>query len=102
MFSNYVLKLSAFIAGVVMLASSWLASAQEPTDQSSSIICGDTVSINEDADPLYRSLAKAAGQSPRWNFHKYLIDREGMLAGSYDSAVEPRSNTVVKAIERLL
>jgi glutathione peroxidase len=54
------------------------------------------------ADPLYRTLAQAAGESPRWNFHKYLIDREGKLAGSFGSAVEPRSDTLVNAIERLL
>lgn len=54
------------------------------------------------ADPLYRTLAKAAGESPRWNFHKYLIDREGRLAGSFGSAVEPRSEKLVNAIEGLL
>lgn len=196
MFSNHFLKLSAFIAGVVMLASSWLASAQEPTDQSSAKICSDTASYavrkldseelvnfcevykdkvvlvvntasrcgytyqyedleklyseyrdrgfvvvgfpsndfgnqepgkekqiktfcrltygvqfpmhaktrvkGANADPLYLSLAKAAGQSPRWNFHKYLIDREGKLSGSYSNSVEPRSDTLINAIERLL
>jgi glutathione peroxidase len=54
-----------------------------------------------DADPLYRTLADAAGESPGWNFHKYLIDREGRLAGSFGSSVEPRSRTLVGAIERL-
>jgi len=58
--------------------------------------------VGEDADPLYRLLARAAGQSPRWNFHKYLIDREGKLAGSFRSAVEPRSSALIEAIERLL
>ena len=56
----------------------------------------------QDADPLYQSLADAAGQSPHWNFHKYLIDREGGLAGSYGSSIEPGSDTLVDAIERLL
>jgi len=56
----------------------------------------------QDADPLYRTLADAAGQSPSWNFHKYLIGRDGRLAGSYGSSVEPRSDTIVQAIERLL
>ena len=54
------------------------------------------------ADPLYQTLANAAGQSPRWNFHKYLIDRNGGLAGSYNSSVEPRSTTLINAIEQLL
>ena len=56
----------------------------------------------KEADPLYQSLAIAAGQSPGWNFHKYLIDREGRLAGSYGSSVEPESDKLVKAIEQLL
>ncbi len=56
----------------------------------------------EDADPLYRSLADAAGQSPRWNFHKYLLDRKGRLVGSYGSSVEPLSGTMIGAIEQLL
>ena len=56
----------------------------------------------KDADPLYQILASAAGQYPRWNFHKYLIDRDGRLVGSFNSSVEPRSNELVDAIEQLL
>ncbi|MCP3870712.1 MAG: glutathione peroxidase [Gammaproteobacteria bacterium] len=63
---------------------------------------GKTRVRGEDAKPLYRSLADAAGQSLRWNFHKYLSDREGRPAGSYGSNVEPRSGTLIEAIERLL
>ena len=29
------------------------------------------------ANPLYQELAKATGQAPGWNFHKYLVDRSG-------------------------
>ena len=54
------------------------------------------------ADPLYRALGQLAGEYPRWNFHKYLIDRDGRLAGSYPSQVRPESSTLVDAIERLL
>lgn len=56
----------------------------------------------EDADPFYAALARAAGHSPRWNFHKYLIDRQGRLVGSYSSFVKPQSETLTKAIEKLL
>ncbi len=56
----------------------------------------------DDADPIYKALARAAGHSPGWNFHKYLIDREGQLVGSYSSSVKPRSDQLVEAIERLL
>ncbi|MDP6123263.1 MAG: glutathione peroxidase [Arenicellales bacterium] len=55
----------------------------------------------ENADPLYLALTSIAGP-PRWNFHKYLIDREGRLVGSYTSFVKPESRTMTRAIEKLL
>lgn len=56
----------------------------------------------KDADPFYVALASAAGQSPSWNFHKYLLDREGRLVGSYSSFVKPQGEKLTKAIEKLL
>jgi glutathione peroxidase len=52
------------------------------------------------ADPLYRKLGSLAGEYPRWNFHKYLLDRDGKLVGSFPSAVRPDS--LVGRIESLL
>ncbi len=54
------------------------------------------------AEPLYRALAKEAGQYPRWNFHKYLLSREGRVVGSFGSTVRPESDELVEAIESLL
>ena len=54
------------------------------------------------ASPLYRQLGKLGGEAPGWNFHKYLIDREGRVVGSFASRVEPRSDELVSRIERLL
>jgi glutathione peroxidase len=42
------------------------------------------------------------GQAPGWNFHKYLIDRQGKQVSSFASAVEPGSPPLVKAIEAAL
>lgn len=57
----------------------------------------------ERADPLYRALAQlAGGDYPRWNFHKYLLDREGRLVGSFASSVAPDSDQLIKAIEAAL
>lgn len=56
----------------------------------------------ETADPLYKQLGDLAGEYPRWNFHKYLIDRDGNLAGSYSSMTRPQSGRLVRAIEGLL
>jgi glutathione peroxidase len=54
------------------------------------------------ANPLYAALAKATGQSPGWNFHKYLIDRNGKVVASFASKVEPDSLPLVSAIEKAL
>ena len=54
------------------------------------------------ADPLFRVLAERAGEYPRWNFHKYLLDREGRLVKSFSTRTEPESAEVVAAIEALL
>jgi glutathione peroxidase len=55
-----------------------------------------------DANPLYGELAAKTGQKPRWNFHKYLIDRSGTRVASFASNVEPGSSELVTQIERLL
>ena len=54
------------------------------------------------ADPLFTRLAEAAGRYPKWNFHKYLVDREGRVVDNFLSWTSPQSSTVVKAIEALL
>jgi len=54
------------------------------------------------ANSLYTALAKATGQSPGWNFHKYLIDRNGKVVASFASKVEPDSPALVSAIEKAL
>jgi glutathione peroxidase len=54
------------------------------------------------AEPLYENLARISGDYPRWNFHKYLLDRKGQLVGSYDSAVKPQDRRLVETIEALL
>ena len=54
------------------------------------------------ATPLYTALAKATGQAPGWNFHKYLIDRTGTRIESFGSSVEPGHRDLVSRIERML
>ena len=54
------------------------------------------------ANPLYNDLAKATGESPKWNFHKYLVDRSGNRVQSFGTKVEPDDAKLVSAIERLL
>lgn len=54
------------------------------------------------ADPLYRRLGELAGEYPQWNFHKYLLNREGELVGSFRSHISPSNPQLVKAIEDVL
>ena len=57
-----------------------------------------------DAHPLYKWIAAELGEAgvPRWNFHKYLIDANGELAGAWPSRVPPTSPEVVQAVEAAL
>jgi len=54
------------------------------------------------ADPLYRKLGEAAGEYPAWNFHKYLLDRNGRFVASYPSSTEPLNKKLVDRVESLL
>ena len=53
------------------------------------------------AHPFYRWAAQESPQdAPRWNFHKYLVGRDGTLAGGFTSASEPTDSRIVAAIEQ--
>ena len=54
------------------------------------------------ADPFYRYLASVTGEQPGWNFHKYLIDREGRVVASFPSQVTPGDNQLINMIEEML
>ena len=51
--------------------------------------------------PLYALLSDAYG-APQWNFHKYLIDKQGRPVQAFPSKVEPGSPEVAQAIEAQL
>ncbi len=54
------------------------------------------------AHPFYAQIAQAAGQSPAWNFHKYLVDRQGRVVASFKSEVEPEDRRLTAELEKLL
>ena len=58
--------------------------------------------VGKQATPLYRDLAEASGQAPQWNFHKYLIGRDGQLIAGYGSKTAPDDPALVAAIEAAL
>ena len=51
------------------------------------------------ADPFYQALANQSGDYPRWNFHKYLLDRQGNVVASYGSSVKPDDESLISTIE---
>ena len=51
---------------------------------------------------LYESLYRATNAVPSWNFHKYLIDRNGKVVDTFGSMTSPESRSVVAAIEKAL
>ncbi len=53
-------------------------------------------------NPLYDQLAALSGERPRWNFHKYLIDRSGQTVASVSSSTLPEDADFVKKIEAFL
>lgn len=54
------------------------------------------------ASPVFERLAAAGAAYPKWNFYKYLIDRNGNLVDYYSSITSPQSGKLVSAIEKLL
>lgn len=56
----------------------------------------------DQANPLYVDLIKSTGHEPKWNFYKYLIDRNGKIVDSYSSATTPDSKVLVSNIEKAL
>ena len=56
----------------------------------------------EKANPFFAALAGATGQPPKWNFHKYLIDRQGRVVKSFPSQVEPLDARLTREIEAAL
>jgi glutathione peroxidase len=55
-----------------------------------------------DTQPLYAELVARSGHAPRWNFHKYVVDRNGNSVVSFESRITPDSREFVSLIEKLL
>jgi glutathione peroxidase len=54
-----------------------------------------------DKAPLYEFLTSAGGEV-KWNFTKFLVDRDGKVVRKFDSGVAPESPELIGAIEKLL
>jgi glutathione peroxidase len=58
--------------------------------------------VGTNANAVFRELAATTGSAPRWNFHKYLVDRSGVPVASFATRVEPLDPKLTREIERLL
>jgi glutathione peroxidase len=60
--------------------------------------------IGGGAHPFYRWVAETLGEdaAPPWNFHKYLIGRDGELAGTWPSSVRPGDAAITAEIDKAL
>ena len=86
---------------------------QEPgSNQQIAEFCSNTFSVRfpmfaktkvrgPGANPLFAELARLA-EAPGWNFHKYLIGRDGRLVSSYSSAVSPNSRRLRSDLQAAL
>ena len=54
------------------------------------------------AHPFFSQLAAAAGTYPTWNFHKYLVGRDGKLVAEFSPRTKPYDDKMVGAIEDAL
>ncbi len=51
--------------------------------------------------PVYQFLTKGFGE-PQWNFHKYLVGRDGRVLQAFPSKVAPESPELIAAVEAAL
>ena len=66
-------------------------------------IAAKVVVKGPNAHPFYKWAAELRPKDvPRWNFHKYLIGRDGGIAETFPETVEPLDTRVKTAIARLL
>ena len=55
-----------------------------------------------DANPFYLKLAEITGSRPKWNFHKYLINRDATQVVAYSSFTKPDDGDLLNKIDEFL
>lgn len=54
------------------------------------------------ANPVFKHLASETGITPKWNFYKYIIDRQGEVVAVFSSQTNPTDAVLIDAIEKAL
>jgi len=67
-------------------------------------LTGKEVVSGKEAAPFYLWAAEVLGEdnAPSWNFHKYLVGRDGKLIDYYSAMTKPTSETLISAVEKAL
>ena len=64
-----------------------------------------TTKVNVTGDDVHQFYVWAnsqSGQAPKWNFYKYLFDKNGNLASSWSSMTKPDSSKILEEINNVL
>ena len=56
----------------------------------------------EKSHEIYKWIKNEYDQSPKWNFYKYLFNRDGKLVKSWGSITKPDSKKITKKIDELI
>lgn len=65
-------------------------------------MAGKTAVKGKNANPFYQKLAETTGSRPKWNFHKYLINRDATQVLAYSSDTKPDDPGLLKKIDEFL
>ncbi|UCV07453.1 glutathione peroxidase [Dechloromonas denitrificans] len=63
---------------------------------------GKTVVRGKAANPFYMRLAEITDSRPKWNFHKYLINRDATQVVAFGSMTKPDDKDLLKKIDEFL
>lgn len=62
-----------------------------------------TTSVRGDkANPVFKALIKKSGESPSWNFNKYLVSKDEQQVVHFGSRTSPTDPKFIAELERLL
>ena len=68
-----------------------------------SFITSSPIDVNgENVHPIFNWINEEYNKKPKWNFYKFLFNRDGLLIDSWSSMTKPDSNKIINKIENLL
>lgn len=65
-------------------------------------MAGKSIVSGKQANPFFLKLAEVTGSRPKWNFHKYLINRDASQVIAYNSFTKPEDKDLLKKIDEFL